>query len=103
MQVYAISVLPLFRLSLYALEEERKAVAAPRLRDMIDLATEENIKVIFYQEEIGEIAVRLTPLTANYTESLKSTVLQIPRIRYRAKVDSSPVAEIEGLDGQKSE
>lgn len=73
-----------YGLTMYALEEEGKEATAQRLQDMIDLAKKENIKVIFYQEEIdssqsaafaeeiGGKTMQLAPLAANYTENLKS-------------------------------
>jgi zinc transport system substrate-binding protein len=69
---------------MYALEEDGKEATAQHLQEMIDLAKAENIKVIFYQdeidssqseafaEEIGGKTVQLAPLAANYIENLKS-------------------------------
>lgn len=73
-----------YGLTMYSLEEEGKEATPQHLQDMIDLAKEENIKVIFYQEEIdssqsaafaeetGAKAMQLSPLAANYIENLKS-------------------------------
>lgn len=73
-----------YGLTMYALEEEGKEATAQHLQDMIDLAKEENIKMIFYQEEIdssqsaafaeeiGGKTMQLAPLAANYIENLKS-------------------------------
>lgn len=41
-----------YDLAMYALEDEGKEATAGHLQEMIDLAKAENIKVIFYQEEI---------------------------------------------------
>lgn len=68
---------------MYALEQDGKEAAPQHLQEMIDLAKEENIKVIFYQEEIdssqsqafaqeiGGKAIQLSPLAADYIENLK--------------------------------
>ncbi len=73
-----------YGLTMYALEDEGKEATAQHLQDMIDLAKKENIKVIFYQEEIdssqsaafaeeiGGKTMQLSPLAANYIESLNS-------------------------------
>ncbi|MGB4659342.1 MAG: zinc ABC transporter substrate-binding protein, partial [Mobilitalea sp.] len=73
-----------YGLKMYALEEEGKEATAQHLQDMIDLAKEENIKVIFYQEEIdssqseafaeeiGGKTIQLAPLAADYINNLKN-------------------------------
>ncbi len=73
-----------YGLTMYALEEDGKEATAEHLQEMIDFAKEENIKVIFYQEEIdssqseafaeeiGGETMQLTPLAANYIENLKA-------------------------------
>ena len=73
-----------YGLEMYALEEEGKEATAKHLEDMIDLAKEENIKVIFYQEEIdssqsesfaeeiGGKTIKLAPLAADYINNLRS-------------------------------
>lgn len=73
-----------YDLSMYALEEGGKSATASRLKDMVDLAREQGIKVIFYQaeidsnqsaafaEEIGGEAVMLDPLSGDYINNLKS-------------------------------
>jgi len=73
-----------YGLTMYALEDEGKEATAQHLQEMIDLAKEENIKVIFYQEEIDssqsqsfaeEIAgktIQLAPLAADYINNLKN-------------------------------
>ena len=72
-----------YDLEMFSLEEEGKEATAAHLQEMIDLAKEENIKVIFYQEEIdssqseayaeeiGGKTAPLEPLAADYTENLK--------------------------------
>lgn len=72
-----------YNLEMYALEEEGKEATAERLIQMVDLAKEEDIKVIFYQaeisskqaqsfaEELGGEAVMLSPLSGDYIENLK--------------------------------
>lgn len=73
-----------YGLEMYALEEEGKEATAQHLQKMIDLAKAENIKVIFYQdeidssqseafaEELGGKTIQLSPLAANYIENLKN-------------------------------
>ncbi len=68
---------------MYALEDEGKEATAKRLGEMVELARAENIKVIFYQEEIdssqaaafaeeiGGATIRLSPLAADYIDNLK--------------------------------
>ena len=68
---------------MFSLEEEGKEATAAHLQEMIDLAKAENIKVIFYQEEIdssqseayaeeiGGKTAGLEPLAADYTQNLK--------------------------------
>ena len=73
-----------YGLEMYALEDEGKEATAQHLQEMIDLANAENIKVIFYQdeidssqseafaEEIGGKTIQLAPLAANYIENLQN-------------------------------
>ena len=73
-----------YGLTMYALEDEGKEATPQHLQEMIDLAKEENIKVIFYQdevdssqseafaEEIGGKTIQLAPLAAEYIGNLKS-------------------------------
>jgi len=73
-----------YGIEMYALEEEGKEATAIHLQDMIDLAKEENIKVIFYQEEMDssqsasfaeEIegkTIQLSPLAEDYIDNLKN-------------------------------
>lgn len=72
-----------YGLEMYALEKDGKEATAQNLEEMIDLAKTENIKVIFYQEEIdssqseafaeeiGGKTIQLAPLSADYIENLK--------------------------------
>jgi len=72
-----------YKLKMHSLEEHGKEATAKHMAEMADLAKENNIKVIFYQEEassrqaesfadeIGGKAVKLTPLAADYTENIK--------------------------------
>jgi zinc transport system substrate-binding protein len=72
-----------YGLQMYALEEEGKEATIQHLQDMVDLAKAENIKVIFYQdeidssqseafaEEINGRTVQLAPLAADYIGNLK--------------------------------
>lgn len=71
-----------FSLNMYALEEHGKETTPKHLAQMVDLAKEKNIKVVFYQaeassrqaesfaKEIGAKAVKLEPLSADYTKNI---------------------------------
>ena len=73
-----------YGLEMYALEDEGKESTPQHLQEMINLAKQENIKVIFYQEEIdssqsqafaeeiGGKTIQLAPLAADYIENLKN-------------------------------
>jgi zinc transport system substrate-binding protein len=73
-----------YGLEMVALEEEGKEATAQQLQKIIDLAKAENIKVIFYQEEIdssqsqafadelGGKTIQLAPLAANYIENFQN-------------------------------
>jgi len=73
-----------YGLEMFALEEEGKEATPQHLQKMIDLAKAENIKVIFYQEEIdssqsaayaeeiGGKAMQLSPLSADYINNAKA-------------------------------
>ena len=73
-----------YNLQMYTLEQNGKEATAPQLKEMIDFANEENIKVIFYQaeiyskqaqsfaEEIGGKMMKLDPLAPDYINNLKS-------------------------------
>ncbi|HCT64162.1 MAG TPA: ABC transporter substrate-binding protein [Lachnospiraceae bacterium] len=72
-----------YGLKMYALEEEGKEAAPQHLQDMVDFAKKENIKVIFYQEEIdssqseafaeeiGGKTIQLAPLAPDYIDNMK--------------------------------
>lgn len=73
-----------YGLTQFALEEEGKEATIQHLTEMIDFARANNIKVVFYQdeidtsqakafaEEINGNAVSLSPLSANYIENMKT-------------------------------
>lgn len=73
-----------YGLEMYALEEEGKEATPQHLQEMIDLAKNENIKVIFYQEEIdssqseafaeelGGKTIQLSPLSPDYINNLEN-------------------------------
>lgn len=73
-----------YDLTMLALEEEGKEATAQHMREVIDFAKEQGIRVIFYQEEmagrqarafaeeIGGRAVMLSPLSADYIENLRA-------------------------------
>lgn len=73
-----------YGLTMYSLEEEGKEAAPRHLAEMVDLARRENIKAIFYQEEIdasqsrafaeeiGGKTIQLSPLAADYIDNLKA-------------------------------
>lgn len=73
-----------YNLQMYALEQDGKEATPKRLKKMVDLAKQENIKAIFYQaeisskqaesfaEEIGGKTIQLAPLAPNYIDNLKN-------------------------------
>lgn len=75
-----------YQLEMYALEEEGKESTPEHLRQMIDLAKKEHIKVIFYQaetdsnqskafaEELGGKTVQLEPLAEDYIGNLEKMI-----------------------------
>jgi zinc transport system substrate-binding protein len=75
-----------YGLQMYALEQDGKEATPQRLEEMVDLAKQEKIKIIFYQaeisskqseafaEEIGGETIQLEPLEANYIDNLKNMV-----------------------------
>jgi len=75
-----------YGLKMYAMEKDGKEATPQHLQDMIDLAKEENIKVIFYQEEIdsrqseafaeeiGGKTIQLSPLSPDYIVNLKNMI-----------------------------
>ena len=72
-----------YDLQMYALEHGGKEATPQRMQEIIDLARKEDIRVIFYQEEIdskqsetfaeeiGGQTVKLSPLASNYVENLR--------------------------------
>jgi zinc transport system substrate-binding protein len=81
-----------YGLEMYALEKDGKESTPQYLQEMIDLAKKENIKVIFYQEEIDgsqseafaeEIngkTIQLSPLAADYISNFKNMVNTIAEV-----------------------
>lgn len=75
-----------YQLEMFALEEEGKESTPEHLREMIDLAKKEHIKVIFYQaetdssqskafaEELGGKTVQLEPLAKDYIGNLEKMI-----------------------------
>lgn len=73
-----------YGLTMYSLEEDGKEATPQHLQDMIDMAKENNIKVIFYQEEIdstqsasfaeeiGGKTAPLAPLSPDYINNLET-------------------------------
>lgn len=71
-----------FSLNMYALEEHGKEATPKHLTQMVDLAKEKSIEVVFYQaeassrqaesfaKEIGAKAVKLEPLSVDYTKNI---------------------------------
>lgn len=82
-----------YGLEMFALEEEGKEATPQHLQKMIDLAKKENIKVIFYQEEIdsrqsqayaeeiGGKTAQLAPLSPDYIENLKKMAQAITEVK----------------------
>ncbi len=81
-----------YDLTMYALEEDGKEITTKHLMNMIDFAKENNIKIIFYQEEVdssqalsfaeeinGE-AIMLEPLSADYVDNLLNMAKKIALI-----------------------
>ncbi len=72
-----------YKLDMVALEEEGKEADPRRMREIIDMAREKGIKVIFYQddidgrqsrtfaEELGGQAEKVSPMATDYVENLK--------------------------------
>lgn len=71
-----------FSLNMYALEEHGKEATPKHLAQMVDLAKEKSINAVFYQaensarqaesfaKEIGGKAVKLEPLSSDYTKNI---------------------------------
>lgn len=78
-----------YGLEMVALEEEGKESTPQQLQSVVDLAKEQELKSIFYQqevdsrqatsfaEEIKGSAVQLSPLSADYVENMKAMALAI--------------------------
>lgn len=72
-----------YNLTMVALEEEGKEADPRRMREIIDMAREKGIKVIYYQEdidgrqsrtfaeELGGQAEKVSPMATDYVENLK--------------------------------
>ena len=72
-----------YNLNMVALEEEGKEADPRRMREIIDLAREKGIKIIFYQEdidgrqsrtfaeELGGRAEKVSPMATDYVENLQ--------------------------------
>ena len=83
-----------YNLTMYSLEEDGKEATIEHLTKMIDFAKEKGIKVIFYQEEIdssqsktfadeiGGMAVKLEPLSADYVDNLLNMAKAIANLKY---------------------
>ncbi|MFA5659494.1 MAG: zinc ABC transporter substrate-binding protein [Oscillospiraceae bacterium] len=73
-----------YGLEMFSLEEEGKEATPQHLEEMIDLAKDEDIKVIFYQaevdssqskayaDEVGGKTMQLAPLSPDYIENFKN-------------------------------
>lgn len=81
-----------YDLTMYALEEDGKEITTKHFMNMVDFAKENNIKIIFYQEEVdgsqaeafaneinGE-AIMLEPLSADYVNNLLNMAKKIALI-----------------------
>jgi zinc transport system substrate-binding protein len=80
-----------YGLTMYALEDHGKEATAKHLQEMLRVAKQEQIKVIFYQaeidsrqsqafaEEIGGVTMRLEPLSADYIANLESMAATIAK------------------------
>jgi len=72
-----------YDLQMYALEQGGKEATPQHIKEMVDFARKENIKVIYYQagisgrqvqsfaEEIGAEMIQLDPLAADYIENIR--------------------------------
>jgi len=78
-----------FGLEMIAIEKDGKEATIKQLQEIINMAKEQNIKVIFYQKEIDSSqtqaisnelnaqAIALEPLSTDYTENLKQMAEKI--------------------------
>lgn len=83
-----------YGLVMLALEEEGKEASAKRLKEMTDRAQKEDLKVIFYQEEIsskqaqafaqalGGEAMQLSPLSPDYLANMQAMAQKIGEVIY---------------------
>lgn len=72
-----------YNIQMYCLEHDGKEATAKHIKDMVDVAKKENIKIIFYQEEIdssqsqafaeeiGGKTVMLSPLAYDYIDNFE--------------------------------
>ena len=72
-----------YNLTMVALEEEGKEADPRRMREVIDMAREKGIKIIFYQEdidgrqsrtfaeELGGRAEKISPMAINYVDNIR--------------------------------
>ena len=72
-----------YNLTMVALEEEGKEADPRRMREVIDMAREKGIKIIFYQEdidgrqsrtfaeELGGRAEKISPMATNYVDNIR--------------------------------
>jgi len=82
-----------YELEMVALEEEGKESTPQQLQSVVELAKEQGIKTIFYQqevdsrqatsfaEEIKGVAIQLSPLSADYIENMKAMAKVIAEAR----------------------
>ncbi len=75
-----------YNLHMHAIEEDGKNATVERIKMIIDIAREEEIKVIFYQaefdsaqaktiaDEIGGQVVEIEPLSSNYIDNMRAIV-----------------------------
>jgi len=82
-----------YELKMVALEDEGKESTPQQLQSVVELAKEQNVKAIFYQqevdsrqatsfaEEIKGVAVQLSPLSAEYIENMKAMAKAIAEAR----------------------
>ena len=82
-----------YNLEMVALEEEGKESTPQQLQSVVDLAKEQALKSVFYQqevdsrqatsfaEEIKGSAVQLSPLSAEYIENMKTMALAIAEVK----------------------
>lgn len=82
-----------YDLEMVALEAEGKESTPQQLQSVVELARKQNLKAIFYQQEVDSrqatsfaaeikgVAVQLSPLSADYIENLKSMARAIAEVR----------------------